>query len=313
MIKLFFRLLYVKVPLQYLPFGELFISQRNDGFDSRYKFTAKELDNETSYTYFGARYYDSDVSVWLSVDPMSDERSWVSPYSYCQNSPLIRTDPTGALDWIPPTDGSGNWTAEKGDGAWRLSQQAGIPFDDANAAIKSANQNRGQARTSESMVYPGDVVNIESRPGYTWGSETSSSPATPTTSNTYVNSGNTAQTINTVTTALSLITGATQEIAKIPNVGYNIANNTTLLKGMNFLKPISYGLSGITVASDFYLSANGQQSWGETGANTVVTGVSIVVGGWPGLIIQTNYQASKLYYKTIWKHPEWAPYPIYAR
>ena len=49
--------------IQYLPFGELFVSQRNSEFDSRYKFTAKELDNETSYTYFGARYYDSELFI----------------------------------------------------------------------------------------------------------------------------------------------------------------------------------------------------------------------------------------------------------
>jgi RHS repeat-associated protein len=84
--------------IQYLPFGELFVSQRNCEFDSRYKFTAKELDNETSYTYFGARYYDSDLSVWLSVDPMADERSWVSPYSYCQNNPVVLVDPRGMID-----------------------------------------------------------------------------------------------------------------------------------------------------------------------------------------------------------------------
>ena len=36
-------------------------------------FTTTELDNETSYTYFGARYYDADLSIWLSVDPMSDK------------------------------------------------------------------------------------------------------------------------------------------------------------------------------------------------------------------------------------------------
>ncbi len=29
--------------LQYFPFGELFVSQRNSSFDSRYKFSAKEL------------------------------------------------------------------------------------------------------------------------------------------------------------------------------------------------------------------------------------------------------------------------------
>jgi len=61
-------------------------------------YTAKELDNETSYTYFGARYYDSELSGWLSVDPMSDERRWVSPYAYCQWNPLILVDPSGMLD-----------------------------------------------------------------------------------------------------------------------------------------------------------------------------------------------------------------------
>ncbi len=54
--------------------------------------------NETNYTYFGARYYDSDISIWLSVDPMAQERSWLSPYNYCQLNPVGRIDPTGALD-----------------------------------------------------------------------------------------------------------------------------------------------------------------------------------------------------------------------
>jgi RHS repeat-associated protein len=73
-------------------------------------------------TYFGARYYDSNLSIWLSVytervkancvwgsrsvDPMASERSWVSPYSYCQNSPVMRVDPTGALDdWYETPSG----------------------------------------------------------------------------------------------------------------------------------------------------------------------------------------------------------------
>ena len=87
---------YVVQHLQYLPYGELFVSQRNtEEFDSRYKFTAKELDNETSYTYFGARYYDSELSVWLSVDPMSDKYPSLSPYIYCYNNPVIMKDPNG--------------------------------------------------------------------------------------------------------------------------------------------------------------------------------------------------------------------------
>jgi RHS repeat-associated protein len=66
-------------------------------FDSRYKFTAKELDNETSYTYFGARYYDSDLSSWLSVDPLSDKYPSLSPYCYSANNPVVLLDPNGML------------------------------------------------------------------------------------------------------------------------------------------------------------------------------------------------------------------------
>ncbi len=86
--------------LQYMPFGETFIDQRMDEWSSRYTFSAKEKDPATSYNYFGARYYDSEVSVWLSVDPMSDERSWISPYNYVQWNPLNRIDPTGLLDQV---------------------------------------------------------------------------------------------------------------------------------------------------------------------------------------------------------------------
>ncbi len=128
-----------------------------------------------------------------------------------------------------------------------------------------------------------------------------------------VNSGNAAQAANIFSTVAGLITNTTQEMAKIPTVGYKIAYNSTLLKGVSYLKPLGYGASIISVSTDFNMSYNGQQSWTETGANTIVTAVTIGVGGWPGLIIQANYQASKLYMGTIMKHPEWAPYPIYAR
>ena len=57
--------------------------------------SGKEKDSETGYHYFGARYYNSDLSLWLSVDPMSDKYPSLSPYNYCAWNPLKIVDPDG--------------------------------------------------------------------------------------------------------------------------------------------------------------------------------------------------------------------------
>ena len=36
-----------------------------------------------------------DLSIWLSVDPMSDKYPGVSPYTYCANNPVKLVDPNG--------------------------------------------------------------------------------------------------------------------------------------------------------------------------------------------------------------------------
>ena len=59
-------------------------------------FTGKERDAETGYSYFGARYYDNDLSgLFLSVDPMADKYPSISPYAYCAWNPLKLVDPDG--------------------------------------------------------------------------------------------------------------------------------------------------------------------------------------------------------------------------
>ena len=60
-----------------------------------YTFSAKEKDTETGLSYFGSRYYSSDLSIWLSVDPMSDKYPSLSPYVYCANNPIKLVDPNG--------------------------------------------------------------------------------------------------------------------------------------------------------------------------------------------------------------------------
>jgi len=59
-------------------------------------FTGKERDSETGFSYFGARYYDSDILTgWLSVDPMADKYPNISPYAYCAWNPIKLVDPDG--------------------------------------------------------------------------------------------------------------------------------------------------------------------------------------------------------------------------
>ena len=66
--------------------------------DSAFSFTGKERDEETGYSYFGARYYDADLLTgWMSVDPMADKYPSLSPFSYCGWNPMILKDPNGMI------------------------------------------------------------------------------------------------------------------------------------------------------------------------------------------------------------------------
>ena len=60
------------------------------------------LHAETGFSYFGARYYDSDLMTgWLSVDPMADKYPSLSPYAYCGWNPVRLVDPDGEELDIP--------------------------------------------------------------------------------------------------------------------------------------------------------------------------------------------------------------------
>lgn len=52
------------------------------------------LPNE-SLDYYGARYYNPKISLWLSVDPLAEKNNFESPYVFVHNNPLIYVDPDG--------------------------------------------------------------------------------------------------------------------------------------------------------------------------------------------------------------------------
>ena len=72
--------------LDYLPFGELWYDKRYDtNLEAPYTFSGKERDAETGLSYFGARYYDSEAGIWISVDPLLDLFPYQKAYAYCSN------------------------------------------------------------------------------------------------------------------------------------------------------------------------------------------------------------------------------------
>ncbi|WP_181042896.1 RHS repeat domain-containing protein [Apibacter adventoris] len=87
--------------VEYVPFGEVFIEERNQSWNIPYLFKGKELDGETGLYYYGARYYNPRESIFLSVDPMFEET--MTPYQYTYQNPIRFTDPTG----MEPEEGPG--------------------------------------------------------------------------------------------------------------------------------------------------------------------------------------------------------------
>ena len=83
----------------YLPYGELLVDEHSSSEDIPYKFNGKELDQETGLYYYGARYYDPRISLWMSVDPIADLKNWISPYVYTKDNPLRYIDPDGQDEW----------------------------------------------------------------------------------------------------------------------------------------------------------------------------------------------------------------------
>jgi RHS repeat-associated protein len=97
-------------------------------FESPYRFNAKELDEEptngssrtplkikdnseqTGLYYYGARYYNPMVSVWLGVDPLAHISPDKTPYHFVSNNPIMKIDPDGRHDdWVESADGDIYW------------------------------------------------------------------------------------------------------------------------------------------------------------------------------------------------------------
>ena len=81
--------------IEYVPFGEVFIEERNITWNTPYLFNAKEFDEETGMYYYGARYYEPRLSLWMSVDPLTEKYAGLSGYVYTIDNPVKLIDVDG--------------------------------------------------------------------------------------------------------------------------------------------------------------------------------------------------------------------------
>jgi len=79
----------------YLPYGELLVDEHSSSEDMPYKFNGKELDEETGLYYYGARYMDPRISMWLGVDPLMEKYPNLSAYCFTADNPINIIDFTG--------------------------------------------------------------------------------------------------------------------------------------------------------------------------------------------------------------------------
>ena len=81
--------------IEYVPFGEVFIEERNNVWNTPYLFNAKEFDEETGMYYYGARYYDPRMSHWMSVDQLTEAHPNHNPYLFSGANPIKFIDVDG--------------------------------------------------------------------------------------------------------------------------------------------------------------------------------------------------------------------------
>jgi len=139
-----------------------------------YAFASKERDVETGLSYFGARYYSSELSIWLSVDPMVDKYPSFSPYTYCADNPIKLVDPNGE-DIITVDQQTGKTTITKqagndvlvcgrkrtplsGNGVYAKAMEAGAAISNEKGTLLSG---MSQKDSRDVFNFMADNTNVE--------------------------------------------------------------------------------------------------------------------------------------------------------
>jgi len=141
---------------EYMPFGEILMEQSSGEYNNVYKYNGKEFDEATQLYYYGARYYNPRVSLWLNVDPLAiyhpvNETEFygdgqhnggvfnsgnLNAYIYCYQNPIIYVDPNGKQGYFMTPPGNINTQGMK---------MGGMALGFVGAAVLDAYVTKGRA------------------------------------------------------------------------------------------------------------------------------------------------------------------------
>ena len=143
----------------YIPFGEVFVEQRDGNWNTPYLFNAKELDEETGLYYYGARYLDPTGVQWLSVDPLFEKYPDFSPYNYCAGNPVKLVDLDGRKA-VADDDNSRSKVLEyiKDE----LGENHGFSFED-NKLIYTKNKSHKSYNKQQKLLFKGLKKIVENK------------------------------------------------------------------------------------------------------------------------------------------------------
>ena len=127
--------------VDYYPYGKV-LREHTNCEDARYLTTHHERDKETDLDYRGARFYDSDIGRFLSLDPLAADFAAWSPYNYVLGNPIVFVDPDGRAP-VPPVKiiywDYAVTAGINGVGGAGAKIQKGIAYDDYGVTLFEAN------------------------------------------------------------------------------------------------------------------------------------------------------------------------------
>ena len=142
----------------YYPYGGLMIDPRHtisstNASDSRYRFTGKELSEESGEYDFGARFLDPIPGRFTTIDPLAEKYYSLSPYAYCAGNPMSFVDPDGTFI-STHTDYDGNVIFVRDDGGNGVYRHSGNRFQARRQVLSQyslANTSAGGEYMGESL------------------------------------------------------------------------------------------------------------------------------------------------------------------